>query len=66
MNRFVSISTYAKICKISRPAVYKRIKSGKAKLLEQCEVPVIDLAFSRGKYERNNWKDIPTEPILPF
>jgi hypothetical protein len=66
MNRFVSISTYAKICKISRPAVYKRIKSGKARLLEQCEVPVIVLAFSRGEYERNNWKDIPTEPILPF
>lgn len=66
MNRFVSITTYAKICKITRPAVYKRIKSGKAKLLEQCEVPVIDLAFSRGKYERNNWEDIQTEPILPF
>ena len=66
MNRFVSITTYAKICKITRPAVYKRIKSGKARLLEQCEVPVIDLAFSRGEYERNNWKDIQTEPILPF
>jgi len=66
MNRFVSITTYSKICKITRPAVYKRIKSGKAKLLEQCEVPVIDLAFSRWEYERNNWKDIQTEPILPF
>ena len=66
MNRFVSISTYAKICKISRSAVYKRIKSGKAKLLNQCEVPVIDLAFSLGHHERNNWKDIQTEPILPF
>ena len=66
MNRFVSITTYAKICKITRPAVYKRIKSGKAKLLDECEVPVIDLAFSRGLYERNNWKGIPLEPISPF
>lgn len=66
MNRFVSITTYAKICKITRPAVYKRIKSGKAKLLDECEVPVIDLAFSRGHYERNNWKEIIKEPLLPF
>lgn len=66
MDRFVSITTYAKICNITRPAVYKRIKSGKAKLLEQCEVPVIDLSLSMGNYERNNWKDIPEEPDLPF
>ena len=64
--RFVSITTYAKICKITRPAVYKRIKSGRAKLLDDCEVPVIDLAFSRGHYERNNWKEIIPEPGLPF
>lgn len=66
MNRFVSITTYAKICKITRPAVYKRIKSGKAVLLDNCEVPVIDLAFSRGEYARNNWKDVKPEPGLPF
>ncbi len=66
MNRFVSITTYAKMCRITRPAVYKRIKSGRAKLLDQCEVPVIDLAFSRGLHERNNWKDVPKEQGLPF
>lgn len=66
MNRFVSITTYAKICGITRPAVYKRIKSGKAVLLVDCEVPVIDLSFSRGKYERNNWREIKAEETLPF
>ena len=66
MNRFVSITTYAKICKISRPAVYKRIKSGKAKLLDDCEVPVIDMAYSKREDQRNNWKEIIPEPILPF
>lgn len=65
-NRFVSITTYARLCKISREAVYKRIKKGTAKLLDECEVPVVDLAFSRGEYKRNNWKNIPEEPILPF
>ncbi|HRI24375.1 MAG TPA: hypothetical protein PLZ45_06840 [Ferruginibacter sp.] len=66
MNRFVSITTYAKLCGITRPAVYKRIKSGRAVLLDQCEVPVIDLAVSRGEYKRNNWKDVQKEPELPF
>lgn len=66
MNRFISITTYAKICKISRPAVYKRIKSGKAKLLDDCEVPVIDMAYSKREDQRNNWKEIIPEPILPF
>lgn len=64
--RYVSISTYAKICGITRPAVYKRIKSGKAKLLDECEVPVIDLEFSRGNYQRNNWKEIVKPYELPF
>jgi len=64
--RFVSITTYAKICKITRPAVYKRIKSGKAVLLNDCEVPVIDLALSKGNQERNKWKDIIPEPACPF
>lgn len=65
-KRFVSITTYAKICKISRESVYKRIKRGTAVLLDDCEVPVIDLAYSRGLYERNNWKDIKPKPELPF
>lgn len=64
--RFVSITSYAKICKISREAVYKRIKAGTAVLLEGCEVPVIDLAFSRGHYERNNFRDIVPEEKMPF
>lgn len=66
MKRYVSITKYAKLCGISREAVYKRIKSGKAVLLDDCEVAVIDLAFSRGKYERNNWRKIKPEPVMPF
>ena len=57
MNRFVSITTYAKLVGINRPSVYKRIKKGTAVLLEDCEVPVIDLQNSKGTK--------PKEP-LPF
>lgn len=64
--RFVSITRYAELCKISREAVYKRIKSGKARLLDICEVPVIDLAFSKGTDDRNNWKEIDPVQKLPF
>ena len=46
--------------------MYKRIKKGTAVLLEDCEVPVIDLAYSRGEYVRNNWKEIIPKPELPF
>ncbi len=63
--RFVSITRYAEMCKISREAVYKRIKSGKTKLLDMCEVPVVDLAFSKGTDDRIKWKEIP-EYKLPF
>ena len=66
MKRFLSITSYAKICGITRPAVYKRIKSGKVKLLEDSEVPVIDMAFSKGNCPRNNWEEIKTGYVLPF
>lgn len=52
--RYVSITTYAKMCNISREAVYKRIKKGTAILLHDSEVPVIDTFKSKGKMERNN------------
>jgi len=64
--RFVSITTYAKLVGITRPAVYKRIKSGKAKLLDDCEVPVIDMAHSKGNCPRNDWKDLIPKPVCPF
>ena len=63
--RFVSITRYAQLCGISREAVYKRLKSGKAKTLDLCEVQVIDLANSKGTDDRNSWKEIP-EYKLPF
>lgn len=46
--RFVSITKYAKLVGISREAVYRRIKSGTAKLFELSEAPVIDLMLSKG------------------
>lgn len=64
--RFVSITRYAELCNITREAVYKRIKSGKAKLFDLSEAPIIDLAFSKGTGDRNNWKEITPEPKLPF
>ncbi len=64
--RFVSITKYAQLAGITREAVYKRIKSGKAKTLELSEVPIIDLAFSKGNCPRNNWKDIPMKIKCPF
>ena len=63
--RFVSITRYAQLCGISREAVYKRLKSGKAKTLDLCEVQVIDLANSKGTDDRNKWNEIP-EFKLPF
>ena len=64
--RFVSITRYAQLCGITREAVYKRIKSGKAKTLDLCEVPVIDLANSKGIDDRNKWRDIEPVEKLPF
>lgn len=56
--RYVSITTYAKMCNISRESVYKRIKKGTAVLLNDCEVPVIDTFKSKGKMQRNNLIDV--------
>jgi hypothetical protein len=58
MNRFVSITTYAKLVGINRESVYKRIKKGTAVLLEISEVPIIDLARSKGTMTRNKWPEI--------
>ena len=54
--RYVTITTYSKMVGISRPAVYKRIKSGKAVLMADCEVSLIDTEASIGKMTRNNFK----------
>lgn len=64
--RFVSITRYAQLCGISREAVYKRLKSGKAKTLDICEVQVIDLANSKGTDDRYNWNEIDPVQKLPF
>lgn len=59
--RYVSITTYAKICGISRESVYKRIKKGTAILLKDCEVAVIDTYQSKGKMQRNDFTKIKTD-----
>ena len=66
MSRFLSITTYAKLCGISRESVYKRIKKGTAVLLADCEVPVIDTQKSKGKMQRNDFKNIAKINSLPF
>lgn len=62
--RYVSITTYAKMVGINRVSVYKRIKRGTAVLLEDSEVPVIDLNLSRGKMVRNDFKS-PVKELQP-
>jgi len=62
--RYVSITRYAKLVQISRESVYKRIKAGTVTLLEDCEVPVVDLSRSKGTMTRNSWPEI-KEPELP-
>lgn len=62
--RYVSISTYAKMVGINRVSVYKRIKRGTAVLLEDSEVPVIDLDRSKGKMVRNDFK-LPVAQLPP-
>jgi hypothetical protein len=64
MNRFVTITTYAKLVGINRESVYKRLKKGTAVLLESCEAPVIDLSRSKGTMTKNKWSDI-NDPDLP-
>ena len=59
--RYVSITTYANICGISRESVYKRIKKGTAILLQDCEVAVIDTYLSKGKMQRNDFTKIKTD-----
>lgn len=59
--RYVSITTYAKMCGISRESVYKRIKKGTAILLEDSEVAVIDTYQSKGKMQRNDFTKIKTD-----
>ena len=62
--RYVSITTYAKLVGISRESVYKRIKAGTVTLLESSEVPVVDLARSKGTMTRNDWPEI-VQPDIP-
>jgi predicted DNA-binding protein YlxM (UPF0122 family) len=64
--RYVSITTYAKMCGISRESVYKRIKKGTAILLDDCEVSVIDTYRSRGKMQRNDFTNIKTDNNLDW
>lgn len=64
MNRYVSITTYAKIVGINRESVYKRIKRGSAVLLKDCDVPVVDLSLSKGTMKRNDWSKV-KQPDLP-
>jgi predicted DNA-binding transcriptional regulator AlpA len=42
MHRFVTIGTYAKLCGVTREAIYKRIKAGTLTVSEYCEHPLID------------------------
>ena len=43
MNRFITISTWAKLAGINRESVYKRIKKGSVKITDLCEHPLIDI-----------------------
>jgi hypothetical protein len=59
MQRFITISSWAKLAGINRESVYKRIKRGTVKTSELCEHPLIDIDFyppCKLKYER---KELP-------
>lgn len=43
MNRFITISSWAKLAGINRESVYKRIKAGTVKTSDLCEHPLIDI-----------------------
>jgi len=62
--RYTSITRYAKLVGINRESVYKRIKAGSVILLEDCDVPVVDLMQSKGTMNRNDWSK-PKAPDLP-
>jgi predicted DNA-binding transcriptional regulator AlpA len=43
MQRFVRVKTWAKLAKMKRESVYKRIKSGRLAYSKYCEMPAIDI-----------------------
>ena len=52
MKRFVTISTYAKMCGINRTSAYDRIKAGTLVVSEHCEGSMIDTKqFPPGRYK---------------
>ena len=54
MARFVTITTFAKLSEVSLDAIYKRIKRGKLKYSDLCEMSAIDLhKYSPGKFKHN-------------
>ena len=59
-RRFVTISTYAKLCGINRESVYKRLKSGKLQISESCEHPLIDVE----EYPPNRLKQLSFQPTV--
>jgi len=59
--RFVSITTYAKMCGIKRTSVYDRLKSGKLEVSKFCEGSMIDLK----EYPACRYKSIKCAVITP-
>jgi hypothetical protein len=50
MNRFVTITTWAKLAGVKRESAYKRLKSGRLQYSAYCEMPAIDIEeFPPGK-----------------
>ena len=65
MQRFITIGTWAKLAGITREGAYKRIKSGKLKVSEYCEHPLIDI----NDYPPYTFRHKPKEfikPLCPF
>lgn len=66
MNRFLTIKSWAKLAGINRESAYKRIKSGKLKYSEHCEMPAIDIEEFPPNKLRHDFIKIESKNICPF
>ena len=61
MKRFVTIGSWAKLAGIQRESVYKRLKSGRIKISDICEHPLIDIE----EYPPCRYKSVKCSVLMP-
>ena len=63
MNRFITISSWAKLAGINRESVYKRLKRGTVKVSDLCEHPLIDIELYPPYKSKNQHQPLPKSDL---